>query len=359
MLPDSLLNARLPSRAGWRRLVRPVSSSRAPGRAGVTKRAAALCLLLAFAATGAGCGSKPVVTVSTESEAIEIIDVLRENGFEASKEEVGAEDEGKKRWQVTVNEGWFGSADSTVAMQVLRDRGFPRPDDAEANVPSSGGLFPTETEQKAQRQRELEVGIERQLRLLPNIVRVKVRVVLPEENFKFEPYPAKASVMIVHANPQPAFTPEQVQNSVAGAVPNLKPENVSVTLAHQPPRPVQRPDQNVRRRNLFIAAGVGVVTVLMSSLLVVLMLQSRRQRAELAQLREETAHAPDADDDAALEAAGGEVALPEAKRRWLDHESGAQDSAALSLREAPDGAADEGATEDEQAQESEQTATTR
>ena len=45
-------------------------------------RAAALGAVLAAALLTAGCGQTQLATVSTEAEAIEIIDVLRESGFE-------------------------------------------------------------------------------------------------------------------------------------------------------------------------------------------------------------------------------------------------------------------------------------
>jgi len=252
-----------------------------------SKRSALCCLLFILVSVTAACGDKSVATVSTENEAIEIIDVLRDQGFKVDKEEVTSENETKK-WSVVVDEGWFGSGDAALAIQVLVDRGLPRPEDkGMEGAYEEQGMFPSESAQKAQRLKELKTEVERQLRMLPGIVRVSVNIVLPEDNtLSLTPYPASASVVIVHKDAQPGFTGEQVQNSVAGSVPNLKAENVRVTLAQQQARPVQRRDVDVRRRNnMLFAGGIGLIIVL-SFLLVVLILQTRRQRAQLAALRE-------------------------------------------------------------------------
>lgn len=240
------------------------------------------CLLCLMAA----CGSKPVATVATESEADEILDVLRDNGFDVEKKEVGEED--VKRWRVEVDEGLFGGGDASLAIQVLRDNGLPRPTDKGLEgAYEEKGMFPSESAQQAQRLKELKTEIERQLRVLPGVTRVSANIVLPESNtLSLQPYPATASVLIVHKDAKPNFTAEQVQNLVARGVPNLKPENVSVSMAQQPPRPIPRRDMDVRRRNnIIFAIGTGVLMVL-GVLLVVLILQTRRQRAQLTELRE-------------------------------------------------------------------------
>lgn len=252
-----------------------------------SRRLALCCLLFIIISFTAACGDKSVATVSTENEAIEILDVLRDQGFKVDKEEIVSENETKK-WSVVVDEGLFGSGDAALAIQVLVDRGLPRPEDkGMEGAYEEQGMFPSESAQKAQRLKELKTEVERQLRMLPGIVRVSVNIVLPEDNtLSLNPYPASASVVIVHKDPQPGFTGEQVQNSVAGSVPNLKAENVRVTLAQQQARPIQRRDVDVRRRNnMLLAAGIGLIIVL-GCFLVVLILQTRRQRAQLAALRE-------------------------------------------------------------------------
>jgi flagellar biosynthesis/type III secretory pathway M-ring protein FliF/YscJ len=118
-------------------------------------------------------------------------------------------------------------------------------------------------------------------------------------------------VLIVHKDAKPTFTAEQVQNLVARGVPNLKPENVSVSLAQQPPRPIPRREMDVRRRNnIIFAIGTGLLMIL-GALLVVLILQTRRQRAQLTELRESI----EAEDELGDEAETAEAAEQLGQRR--------------------------------------------
>ncbi|HEV2861559.1 MAG TPA: hypothetical protein VGX48_11165 [Pyrinomonadaceae bacterium] len=258
-------------------------------------RAAALCALVCAALASAACARAPIATVPTESEAIEIIDVLRESGFEdLEKREVGEGEQ--RRWAVEMDEGLFGGDDSSLALQRLRDYGLPRQE--EAPIPE-GGFVTSEAVQKAQEQRRIRADIERQLRALPGVTVALVTVVMPQDpSLELNPYSASASVVLVHKEQQAPFNEQQIQNLVAKGVPKLKPEDVSVTISQQQPRPIARRELGARRRsNLLLAAAAGLVLV-MGALLVVLLLQTRRQRARLAELSaqgegEELLEAPD------------------------------------------------------------------
>ncbi|HEY0100444.1 MAG TPA: hypothetical protein VGB76_15980 [Pyrinomonadaceae bacterium] len=240
-------------------------------------------LLALVAVLTSACGEKSVARVASESEAIEIIDRLREYQIGANKEEVG---EGEAaQWSINIDEGWFGGDESARATQVLRYYGLPRPDELKL-AKDDGGVFPSPAVENAQRLRVREIEMERKLRLLPGVARANVTIVLPEDDtIKLDPYPATASVLLVHKEPQPTFTGEQVQNQVAGGVPGLKPEKVTVSMLFETPPPL-RPQENVRRRNsLLLTIGAGLLTIF-CFLLVILLLQTRRQRAEIAVLRE-------------------------------------------------------------------------
>lgn len=245
------------------------------------KRAAALCALLLAALASAGCGRTPIATVPTEPEAIEIIDVLRESGFEdLEKREVGEGEQ--RRWAVEMDEGLFGGDDASLALQRLRDYGLPRQEEAPI---AEGGFVTSEAVQKAQEQRRIRADIERQLRALPGVTVALVTVVMPQDpTLELNPYPASASVVLVHKEQQAPFTEQQIQNLVARGVPKLKPEDVSVTISQQQPRPIPHRELGARRRtNLLLAFGAALILV-MASVLVVLLLQTRRQRARLAEL---------------------------------------------------------------------------
>jgi type III secretory pathway lipoprotein EscJ len=273
------------------------------------KRAAALCALAFAALAAAGCGRASIATVSTEGEAIEIIDVLRESGFEdLEKREVGEGEQ--RRWAVELDEGLFGGGDSELALQRLRDYGLPR--EEEAPIPE-GGFVTSEAVQKAQERRRIRADIERQLRALPGVTVALITIVMPQDpTLELNPYPASASVVIVHKEQSAPFSEQQIQNLVSKGVPKLRPEDVSVTISQQQPRPIPRRELNARRRsNLLLAAAAALVLVL-ATVLVVLLLQTRRQRARLAELsaagEDEGAERGDgADEPAAGAAAGGEL----------------------------------------------------
>lgn len=275
-------------------------------------RAAALCALTALLLLASACGRSPVTTAATEADAIEMLDVLGESGVEAEKRAAG---EGEaRRWEIVVDEGMFGGGQAAAAIQVLRDHGLPRPEDP---VTEDGGLIPSDRAEKNREQRKLRTDIERQLRALPGVTRAIVTVVMPQDpSLELNPYPATASVLVTYKDERPRFSDEQVQQMVARSVPNLKPSDVSVTLAQQALRPVPQRELGARRRNnILVALGVGLL-VLLSSLLAVLLLQTRRQRAELSELRgaagpradegdEDDAELGPTDQTHKLEAAGG------------------------------------------------------
>ena len=261
-------------------------------------------LLAVVACLTSACGEKSVARVSSENEAIEILDRLREYRIEASKDEVG---EGEAaQWSINVDEGWFGGDEGARATQVLRYYGLPRPDELKL-AKDDGGVFPSPSIENAQRLREREIEMERKLRVLPGVARANVTIVLPEDDtIKLDPYPATASVILVHKDPQPTFKGEQVQNQVAGGVPGLKPEKVTVSMLFETPPPLP-PQENVQRRNrILLAVGIGLLTVFGFQLAIIL-LQTRQQRAELAALREgeEELSRQEATDDAPATLDGG------------------------------------------------------
>ncbi|MET0649318.1 MAG: hypothetical protein ABW208_22130 [Pyrinomonadaceae bacterium] len=263
-------------------------------------RAAALCALAAAALLSAGCGRTPVATVSTESEAIEMIDVLRESGFEdVEKHEVGEGEQ--RRWAVEMDEGLFGGGDSALALQRLRDYGLPRQE--EAPIPE-GGFITSEAVQKAQEQRRIRADIERQLRALPGVTVALVTVVMPQDpTLELNPYPASASVVVVHKEQSAPFNEQQIQNLVSKGVPKLKPEDVSVTISQQQPRPLPRRELSARRRTNFLLAILAAFILVLAAVVVMLLLRTRRQRARLAEL---SAHGDD--EEARAEVSGAETA---------------------------------------------------
>ena len=252
-----------------RSVTRVVAPRRAP-------RAFALCCVVSLTLAAAACGEKAVTSVPTEPDAIEILDVLGQNGLEAEKRAIG---EGEtKRWEIVVDEGMFGGGEAALAVQVMRDHGLPRPEEPTSE---DSGLIPSERAEKLREQRRIRGDIERQLRALPGVTLALVTVVLPQDpTLELNPYPATASVVINYQGQSPAFSEQQIQNLVSKGVPNLKPQDVSVTMSAQNPRPVPQGELSARRRNsIMLAIGLGFVTLL-CFFLALLLLRSRRQRAE-------------------------------------------------------------------------------
>jgi len=269
--------------------------------------------------TASACGERAVTSVPTEPDAIEILDVLGQSGIEA---EMRAAGEGEtRRWEIVVDEGLFGGGEAALAVQVMRDHGLPRPEESDAG---DNGLIPSERAEKLREQRRIRGDIERQLRALPGVTLALVTVVLPQDpTLELNPYPATASVVINYQGQTPSFSEQQIQNLVAKGVPNLKAQDVSVTMSPQNPRPVPRAELSARRRNsILLAIGLGLATLL-CFFLALLLLRSRRQRAaepqEDAELEDGDAEAPE------VGAAKGAGYLTESKEELTTARGGADD----------------------------------
>lgn len=142
----------------------------------------------------AGCAAKPVVTVPTEAEAIEIIDVLRENGIQGDKVETG--DERNRHYQIIVGEDFMGGDNYSQAMQILSDNCLPHTDPPPVQ---EGGFVASVEAEKAKFQRQLKMNIIGQLRKLPNVTCVDVNFVMPQDQLaSLQPYQAQAGVLVMY-----------------------------------------------------------------------------------------------------------------------------------------------------------------
>lgn len=221
-------------------------------------------VLLIMCLTGvclfAGCGKNKVATAGNESEANLMFDILHSNGFHVEKSPSEGE---AKTWDINVDEGWFGDGYAAAAIQVLRDYGLPRPPEPEIKTNDTFGMA-SERAEKERQKRELQSQIERQLYLLPDVIRASVIIAQPTNDIlSLEKTPPTASVTLVLKETQQKFTTESVQSEVSGDVPNLKPENVNVLITQQALRdiPFQKLEER-RRSNTILAVGVGVISLL-------------------------------------------------------------------------------------------------
>jgi type III secretory pathway lipoprotein EscJ len=274
--------------------LRTLTSAPAPIRPQTHRlRLALVCLSLILPLLTGACSEVPsIATVQTESEAIEILNVLNENGLKAHKNAVG--EEGSKQWRIVLDGSWFGGAEEgALAHQVLQDNGLPRPTNATASQAADGGMFKDEATRKAEQLKEREAELQRKLRLLPGVIGVEVSVVEPEDSaININPYPSTASVLIVSKDDPPSFDQATVKGLVARSVPKLNPDSVYVAITTKPVRPLPWREIGAQRRHKILdAIGIGIMIILGSSL-AVLLLQMRRQSNDLQALREEEKSEP-------------------------------------------------------------------
>ena len=274
-----------------------------------------LLSLLLFASIGCRAANS-LATVPTEAEAIEILNVLHENGIEASKEEVG--EETAKQWRILLHQSWFGgTSEVAMANQVLQDNGLPRPSNTAELANSESGVFKDESTRKAEQLKQREGDLQKQLRLLPGVVGVEVTIVEPEDSsININPYPSTASVLIVSKDDPPNFQAETVRGLVARSVPKLNPDSVYVAITTKPVRPLPLRELGIQRRHKILdAIGIGFMIILIA-LLVVLLSQMKRQNAELVALRGET---PNAEKDSDENSGDQVVSLESTSRRVVDN----------------------------------------
>jgi type III secretory pathway lipoprotein EscJ len=234
-----------------------------------------------------GCrATTSLATVADESEAIEILNVLHENGIQAHKEEIG--EEGAHQWQIILDQSWLSdSSEVAMANQVLQDNGLPRPSELNKKAPAESGVFEDEATRKARQLKERELDLQKKMRLLPGVIGVQISIVEPEDSsININPYPSTASVLIVTKDDPPNFNPDTVRGLVARSVPKLNPDNVYVAVTTKPVRPLPWREFGAQRRHKGLdAIGIGILIILASSV-VVLLLQMRRQSRELSELRQ-------------------------------------------------------------------------
>lgn len=223
----------------------------------------------------AGCGKKTVATAGNEFEANQMFDILHSNGFRVEKPRSEGE---VKSWDVVIDEGWFGENEAATAIQVLRDYGLPRPPEPEMKNSDSFGIA-SERAEKEKQKRDLQMQIERQLYNLPDVIRASVIVAQPVEDIlSLEKTPPTAAVLLVLKETQPKFTVETVQGQVSSAVPNLKPNNVQVSISQQSLREIPMAKlEDKRRSNAILVVGIGVVALLALALASVLFVSKRRR----------------------------------------------------------------------------------
>jgi type III secretion protein J len=260
----------------------------------VTSRVGLRAFSLALASLSAAACSVPVAAQLDEGDATEAVVALEKGGV-ASEKERDPEHEGAYRVVV-------GRDDAAAALRVLSAEGLP-PHAAPGVLDAlgKGSLVPSRLAEHVKVVTGTSGDLERSLRAIDGVVSARVHLAVPARDpltLGEQAPPATASVLIRHQGPTPPLAAFDVQRLVAGAVPGLAAENVSIVMTVAP-APGRSPSRElsrlgpltVTRSSMTPLRGMIAVAVLLNVVLLgcLALLWNRLRRTEGALAsREET-----------------------------------------------------------------------
>jgi type III secretion protein J len=174
--------------------------------------------------------SVPVATNLDESDANHAVVVLSRGGVGADKER-DPEHEGRFRVNVTRTEA--SAAISLLAAENLPQRSSP----GVLEALGSGGVVPSRLAEHAKWTTGIAGDLERSFGTIDGVLSARVHLSLPAgdaldlEGARDRP---SASILLRYRGATPPIAAGEVQRLVAGAVPNLTPEQVNVVMAASP-----------------------------------------------------------------------------------------------------------------------------
>ncbi|MFW6067422.1 MAG: secretion protein [Myxococcota bacterium] len=194
--------------------------------------AVGVCALLLVGCETAVEGGLP------EAQANRVLVALHEAGIGARKEPEGGR--GEPTFAVHVP-----SDDVARALEVLRAEGLPKPADPGFHeVFGEGSLVPTATEERGRYAAALAGELSRSIEAIDGVVDARVHVAIPDaRGFALDDAPLRprGSVLVKHRPNRSPIDESAVRALVAGAVEDMRPEDVSVVLVPAPARaPVER-----------------------------------------------------------------------------------------------------------------------
>jgi type III secretion protein J len=185
---------------------------------------AALLLALVFTT---GCSIELQHELS-EADANEIYVLLSKNGINAKKEK--EEGGNEVRFMITVPK-----ADAAQAAELLKRNSLPRPVEKGLAHFAKGSMVPTATEERAMLLKALGGEVSNALNQIDGVLEARAIVMIPENNDltqpENKPMPS-ASVFIKYKlmDGKPPISEAMVKSFAASAVPELKPDNVTVLM---------------------------------------------------------------------------------------------------------------------------------
>lgn len=188
-----------------------------------------LCLTLF-----SSCSSKRIIVNDLdEKEANEILVFLASKGVDSSKVQAPSTGGGAQKevfWNIQVDE-----TQANEAMALLNAQGLPRRKGQNLlNIFSSSGLVPSDMNEKIRYQSGKAAELASIIRNFTGVLDAEVQLSIPEEDPLNPNAPQKkitASVYVKHngvLDDPNSHLASRIKNLVAGAIPGLSPENVSV-----------------------------------------------------------------------------------------------------------------------------------
>jgi type III secretion protein J len=230
--------------------------------------------------------SVPVAGNLDESDANQAIALLARGGVGADKER---DPEHEGHFRVSVAKGEAGTAIGFLADENLPPKSSP----GVLEALGQGGVVPSRLAEHARWTAGVAGDLERSLRSLEGVLSARVHLAVPARDGLSVAEAAEkpsASVLVRHRGATPPVAAGEVQRLVAGAVPGLSPEQVSVVLSTSPENRMATPDL-LRFGPITVTHGSGLAlrllaaaAVLLNLLLLsgILLLWSRLRRSELA-----------------------------------------------------------------------------
>jgi type III secretory pathway lipoprotein EscJ len=199
------------------------------------------------------------------------------------------------RWQVSC-----ARDDASSAATVLSQENLPPPESPTVlQALGEGSLVPSRTAEHAKLIAGTAGELERSLRATPGVLSARVHLAVPVKSALTieakEPQPT-ASVMLAYRGANPPLPVADVQRLIAGAVPGLATEHVSVVMTAMPapPKPADRElarfgPITVTRSSMLplrlLVAGAALLNLVLIGLLIALWARVRRAQGALAEAR--------------------------------------------------------------------------
>jgi type III secretory pathway lipoprotein EscJ len=227
-------------------------------------------LLLCFLLTS--CGDREIISTKDMNEANKMIVALKESNIDAYRTETG--EEGKKTYQVMVEDGFFSTGAGLEAMRILQDNCLPYQIPPEIADGAMG--IPSNTAELEKKKRQAQIQLEQLFRSYKGVTCVSAILVYPEKNIdSLDPYGSSATVKITYKTQNPALIESSIQEQTARTVEKLKPENVKVVLEYSEIKPAELNTSDSWKK-LLITVGVAIASI---GLLMIVVLWMRRGKS--------------------------------------------------------------------------------